>query len=85
MCNKLFIVATTLFFPLTAILHLGQVNFSTVTDASGDSSVVRGADRGPLEKAAGLLGVPLDQLETALVRKKSLVIRGEINVIFSTL
>jgi len=63
-------------FFLTAILHLGQLRFDTVTDLSGDSSAVR--DQQPLQLAARLLGVKSEQLETALVRKKSLVIRGEV-------
>jgi len=68
----------TLFSSLqkTAILHLGQLRFDTVTDLSGDSSAVR--DRQPLDLAARLLCVSAEQLETALVRKKSLVIRGEV-------
>lgn len=56
------------------ILHLGQVRFDTVTDLSGDSGVI--SDQQPLVTAAKLLGVPADQLETALTKKKNLVIRG---------
>jgi myosin heavy subunit len=58
----------------TGILHLGQVQFESRTDLSGESGVI--ADPEPLVLAARLLGVERDQLETALVKKKSLVIRG---------
>jgi myosin heavy subunit len=58
----------------TGILHLGQVKFDTRADLTGDSGVV--ADLQPLEQAARLLGVSQELLETALIKKKSLVIRG---------
>jgi hypothetical protein len=51
------------------------VKFDTRVDLTGDSGVV--ADLQPLEQAARLLGVSQELLETALVKKKSLVIRGE--------
>jgi hypothetical protein len=50
------------------------VQFESRTDLSGESGVI--ADAEPLVLAARLLGVERDQLETALVKKKSLVIRG---------
>jgi hypothetical protein len=50
------------------------VQFESRTDLSGESGVI--ADPEPLVLAARLLGVERDQLETALVKKKSLVIRG---------
>lgn len=59
----------------TGILHLGQVQFDTKSDLSGDSGVI--VDAAPLAQAARLLGVEQGDLEGALVKKKSLVIRGE--------
>lgn len=61
----------------TGILHLGQVEFDSVTDLSGDSGVV--SDQQPLLLAGKLLGIPAEQLEVALTKKKSLVIRGAWN------
>lgn len=63
-------------FQSSGILHLGQVRFNTHSDLSGDSGVI--ADTQPLVQAARLLGVAQEPLEVALLKKKSLVIRGEV-------
>jgi myosin heavy subunit len=59
---------------LLGILHLGELRFHSVVDSAGDASAV--TDRKPLELAASLLGLPVLELESALIKKKSLVIRG---------
>ena len=61
-------------FYFIGILHLGQIKFATVADLSGDIGVI--VDRQPLVLAAQYLGISEEQLEIALVKKKSLVIRG---------
>jgi myosin heavy subunit len=66
--------ADTLFRIMSAILHVGNLEF----DADGDTARVSAASMRPLQYAGELLGADAGRLSAALIEKQVLMGRGEV-------